>query len=75
MVNHLLAEANSASIAQSDTNNIDFDATAANLLIFDYLRQKTTHDYKQLHQHGFAKAAKTNISILPRYGIIASKTY
>lgn len=33
------------------------------------------HDYRQLHQRGFAKAAKTSVSILPRHGIVAPKTY
>lgn len=36
LVNHLLAEANSAAVAQSDANDIDFDANAANPLILDH---------------------------------------
>ena len=43
-----------------------------NPLILDYLRQKVRPDYKQLHERGFVKKAKTS-AITPKHGITIPK--
>lgn len=62
MVSHLLAE----------TNSINFEPTK-DPLILDQPRKRTKHDYKQLHQRGFVKAAK--VTPTPSHSVIVPKTY
>ena len=76
-VNRLLAEPNDAINSHvdediddqiSNPNSVDYQEDA-NPLILDHPREKTRHNYKDLHQRGFSKIAKTTV---PHHGIVVT---